>query len=150
MQALRDHDGNGARALEFCILTATRSGEVRGARWSEIDTEAAVWTIPAERMKMKREHRIPLSARALELLAGVPKLAGTDLVFTAPRGGELSDGTLNAVIARMNEGAGKRWIDPKDGRPVVTHGFRSTFRDWAAERTNYPNHVVEMALAHAI
>ena len=101
-------------------------------------------------MKMKTAHRVPLSQRALELLAELPRIAGTDLLFVAPRGGDLSDTTLNAVIKRMNEVDGDRWIDPKNGRGVVQHGFRSTFRDWAAERTNYPNHVVEMALAHAI
>ena len=150
MMALRDQAGTGARALEFGILTAARSGEIRGATWSEIDIDAASWTIPAKRMKMKTAHRVPLSRKALELLAELPRIAGTDLLFVAPRGGDLSDTTLNAVIKRMNDVGGDRWIDPKNGRGVVQHGFRSTFRDWAAERTNYPNHVVEMALAHAI
>ncbi len=152
MAVLRVHGGTGARALEFGILTAARSGEIRGATWSEIDIGAATWTIPAQRMKMKAAHRVPLSQRALDLLTELPRIEGTDLVFVAPRGGELSDTTLNAVIKRMNEedGARDRWIDPKNGRGVVQHGFRSTFRDWAAEQTNYPNHVVEMALAHAI
>lgn len=148
--ALRDETGTGARALEFGILTAARSGEIRGATWSEIDVDVAAWTIPAQRMKMKTAHRVPLSRAAVDLLAELPRVAGTDLLFVAPRGGELSDTTLNAVIKRMNEGNSDRWIDPKNGRGVVQHGFRSTFRDWAAEQTNYPNHVVEMALAHAI
>lgn len=147
MQELRAHTGNGAKALEFGILTATRSGEIRGTTWSEIDLEEALWTIPKERMKMKREHRVPLSTAAVELLRAQLKIPGTDvdlpepkptdLVFPSPRGGVLSDGTLNAVIKRMSV-------------PVVQHGFRSTFRDWAAELTNYPTHVAEMALAHAI
>lgn len=152
MMALRDQAGTGARALEFGILTAARSGEIRGATWGEIDIDAGSWTIPAKRMKMKTAHRVPLSRKAFELLAELPRVAGTDLLFVAPRGGEFSDTTLNAVIKRMNEveGVTDRWIDPKNGRRVVQHGFRSTFRDWAAERTNYPNHVVEMALAHTI
>lgn len=147
MANLRKQSGIGARALEFGILTAARSGEIRGATWGEIDLDAAVWTIPAARMKMEREHRVPLSMAAVELLRALRKVHGTDdelpapraddLVFPAPRGGVLSDGTLNAVIRRM-------------GLQVVQHGFRSTFRDWAAECTNYPNHIAEMALAHSI
>ena len=137
MRDLRAADGMGARALEFAILTAARSGEVRGATWAEIDLDARVWTVPAERMKMGREHRVPLSAAALQVLAALPRSKGADLVFVAPKGGELSDMTLSAVVRRM-------------GVPAVPHGFRSTFRDWAAEQTNYPRDVAEMALAHAI
>ena len=137
MTRLRDAQGMGARALEFGILTAARSGEVRGATWAEVDTEAKVWTIPAERMKAGKEHRVPLSAEAMALLAATPKMAGTEVVFPAPRGGALSDMTLSAVLRRM-------------GVAAVPHGFRSTFRDWASERTNYPRDVAEMALAHAI
>ena len=137
MQALRQQDSTGARALEFAILTATRSGEARGAKWSEIDLEAAVWTIPAERMKAGKEHRVPLSGAAVTLLRHQPVIDENDLVFPAPRGGELSDMTLTAVMRRMKVEA-------------VPHGFRSTFRDWCAERTNYPRDVAEMALAHAI
>ncbi len=137
MARLRDADGMGARALEFVILTAARSGEVRGATWAEIDPDAKVWTVPATRMKAGKEHRVPLSDAALALLQALPKMAGTELVFPAPRGGALSDMTLTAVLRRMQV-------------PAVPHGFRSTFRDWAAERTNYPRDVAEMALAHAI
>lgn len=137
MQRLRAMDGMGARALEFAILTAARSGEVRGARWPEIDLEAGVWTVPAARMKAGREHRVPLSKPALELLRALPRIADNDLVFPAPRGKELSDMTLSAVTRRM-------------GDKAVPHGFRSTFRDWAAERTAYPGEMAEMALAHAI
>ena len=159
MAALRIQGGMGARALEFGILTATRSVEIRGATWGEIDFEAAQWTIPKERMKMKKEHRVPLPDAAVDLLKALPsfvvingKMPAPDaLVFPAPRGGQMSDGTLNAVIDRMNEATEKpRWVDPNDGRPAVQHGFRSTFRDWASERTNYPSDVAEMALAHAI
>jgi integrase len=137
MQRLREAEGMGARALEFVILTAARSGEVRGAVWSEIDLATAVWTIPGDRMKAAREHRVPLSPRAVAVLKALPRMAGTDFVFPAPRGGVLSDMTLTAVLRRMKVAA-------------VPHGFRSTFRDWASERTNYPRDVAEMALAHAI
>ncbi|WP_298159791.1 site-specific integrase [Brevundimonas sp.] len=134
---LRRAEGMGARALEFVILTAARSGEVRGAKWSEIDLIEKVWTVPGDRMKAGKEHRVPLSQPALDLLAALPKIAGTDFVFPAPRGGPLSDMTLTAVLRRMKV-------------PATAHGFRSTFRDWAAERTNYPRDVAEMALAHTI
>jgi integrase len=137
MQRLREAEGMGARALEFVILTAARSGEVRGAVWSEIDLGAGVWTIPGGRMKAGREHRVPLSPDAVAVVKALPRMAGTDLVFPAPRGGTLSDMTLTAVLRRMKVAA-------------VPHGFRSTFRDWASERTNYPRDVAEMALAHAI
>jgi integrase len=135
--ALRTQDTIGAKALEFAILTAARSGEARGARWSEIDLDAALWLVPAERMKAGKPHRVPLSKTALRLLRSLPRLASTDLVFPAPRGGLLSDMTLVAVLRRMQV-------------PAVPHGFRSTFRDWCAERTNFPREVAEMALAHTI
>ena len=137
ISALREQQGMGARALEFAILTAARSGEVRGAAWSEIDLAAATWIIGADRMKAGKEHRVPLSEPALQLLAALPRIAGSDLVFPAPRGGQLSDMTLSAVLRRMKV-------------PAVPHGFRSTFRDWASERTNYPRDMAEMALAHTI
>lgn len=137
MVKLRQAEGMGARALEFTILTAARSGEVRGATWAEIDTAAKVWTVPADRMKAGKEHRVPLSEAALALLEALPRMAGTELVFPSPRGKVLSDMTLSAVLRRLDV-------------PAVPHGFRSTFRDWAAERTNYPRDVAEMALAHAI
>lgn len=137
MQALRQREGLAARALEFSILTAARSGEVRGATWEEIDTKAKVWIIPAERMKAGREHRVPLSDAALHLLKTLSRLADSPLVFPAPRGGQLSDMTLNAVMRRM-------------GVDAVPHGFRSTFRDWVAERTNHPRELAEQALAHTL
>ena len=137
MARLRQIEGMGARALEFAILTAARSGEARGATWPEIDLDAAVWVIPAERMKAKKEHRVPLSKPVLALLKSMPRVAGNDLVFIAPRGGVISDGTMSAALKRLEA-------------PAVPHGFRSTFRDWASERTNYGGDVAEMALAHAI
>jgi integrase len=150
MQQLRRQDGQSARALEFLVLTAVRSGEAREAQWSEIDLEGRVWTIPATRTKAGREHRVPLSDAALELLKALPRKNGSDLVFAAPKGGPLSDMALTQCIRRLNQAAEKPWTDPRSGREVVPHGFRSTFRDWAAERTSYPNEVAEMALAHAI
>lgn len=137
MARLRHVDGMGARALEFAILTATRSGEVRGAVWSEVDLAAGIWTVPAARMKAGKEHKVPLSPEAIALLQKLPRFEGSDYLFCAPRGGALSDMTLSAVLRRMEVDA-------------VPHGFRSTFRDWASERTAYPSHVAEMALAHAI
>ncbi len=137
IQDLRKRDGIAAKALEFLILTAVRSGEVRGALWSEIDMTGRVWTIPPDRMKASKEHRVPLSDEAVRLLSALPRFAGNNLVFPSPRGLVMSDMTLTAVMRRMD-------------RKEVPHGFRSTFRDWAAERTNYPREVAEMALAHAI
>lgn len=134
---LRKRDGMAAMALEFLILTAARSGEVRGAVWDEIDLDAKLWTIPAERMKARKEHRVPLNTRALEILKSLPRIAGCKFVFPSPTGKQLSDMTISAVIRRMAVDA-------------VPHGFRSTFRDWASERTAYPNDVAEMALAHTI
>lgn len=137
MVSLRGVSGNGARALEFAILTASRSGEVRGATWSEIDLKAGVWTIPEGRMKAGKEHRIPLSQPAIDLLNGLAQGEGADLVFPAPRGGMLSDMTLTAVLRRM-------------AVAVTAHGFRSTFRDWAGETTAHPREVIEHALAHQL
>jgi integrase len=137
MIELSKRDGIAARALAFVILTAARSGEVRGMTWSEVDEPSGTWVIPAERMKARKEHRIPLPTAARDLLENLPRIEGSDFVFSAPRGGKLSDMALTAVMRRMN-------------RTEVPHGFRSTFRDWAAERTNYPRDLAEMALAHAI
>ncbi|PLC06078.1 integrase [Variovorax sp. RO1] len=137
MTRLRQAEGVGARALEFTILTAARSGEVRGATWGEFDLDGALWVVPAERMKAKKEHRVPLSDRAVELLRAQLEISHSDFAFPAPKGGMLSDMTLTAVLRRMEVDA-------------VPHGFRSTFRDWCAEQTQYPNEVAEMALAHAV
>ena len=137
VQDLRQRDGFAARALEFVILTAARSGEVRGMTWNELDLDAGVWSVPAERMKAGKEHRVPLSDQAKTLLQALPKIKDVPLVFPAPRGGVLSDMTLTAVTRRMKV-------------PAVPHGFRSTFRDWAAERTNYPRDMAEQALAHTL
>ena len=124
--------------FEFVVLTAARSGEVRLATWDEMDLDAGVWTIPAARMKAKRDHRVPLSERALAILHDVQRLSdGAGLVFRSLRGKPLSDMTLSKLIKEL-------------GIAAVPHGFRSSFRDWAAEQTNTPREVVEAALAHTV
>ena len=126
------------RAFGFLVLTAARSGEVRLATWDEMDLDAGVWAIPAARMKAKRDHRVPLSGRALAILHDVQKLSdGTGLVFRSLRGKPLSTVTLPRLTKEL-------------GIAAVPHGFRSSFRDWAAERTSTPREVVEAALAHTV
>lgn len=152
--ALQKLEGFGARALELAALTATRSQEVRGARWEEFDLDAAMWIIPASRMKMDREHRVPLSSRAIESLASLHRIDGTHFVFPSARGGQLSDNTLSAAMKRMHatdlENGGAGYLDRVSKRPAVPHGLRSTFRDWVAEKTDYPGDMAEIALAHRI
>jgi len=147
MSALRAREGVSARAVEFAILTACRSGEVRGAKWTEFDTAGKVWTIPAERMKAKREHEVPLSDVALALLEFMPKVG--EIVFAGTKKQILSDMSLTAVIRRMNGDDKPVWADA-NGEGVTVHGFRSSFRMWAAETTNYPREVAEHALAHQL
>lgn len=139
MAELRKREGMAARALEFLMLTAARSGEVRGATWTEFDLDAKVWTVPASRMKAEKEHRVPLTAHTIKLLNALPRQAEDEspFVFFAPRGGKLSDMALTAVMRRMNADA-------------VPHGMRSTFRDWVAECTDYPRDLAEHALAHTL
>lgn len=152
--ALRERDGIGSRALEFAALTAARSQEVRGARWDEIDLDAAMWIVPAERMKMDREHRVPLTADAVALLKALPRFADNPLLFPAPRGGEMSDMTLSATMKRLHAAdvakGGKGFVDRVNKRPAVPHGLRSTFRDWVAEETHFPGDMAEVALAHKV
>lgn len=139
MTALRKQPGIASKALELSILTAARSGEIRGAVWSEFDLDKAMWIVPAERMKAGNEHRVPLSQEALKLLRELDRKDGTDLVFPGARAGRpLSDMSLTAVLRRMKRD------------DITVHGFRSTFRDWAAETTNYPREMAEMALAHTV
>ena len=135
MSNLRERDGISARALEFAILTAARSGEVRGATWDEINLDAKIWTIPAERMKAGKPHVVPLSAPAVNILKEIPVLEGCPYVFPSPRGKMLSDMALNQITRRMKVNA-------------VPHGFRSTFKDWARTSTSYADEVSELALAH--
>ncbi|MDQ7954779.1 MAG: integrase arm-type DNA-binding domain-containing protein [Pseudomonadota bacterium] len=137
MGDLRQRSGVAAQALEFVILTAARSGEVRGAPWSEFDLDARVWTIPAERMKAGREHRVPLSDAAMKVLESMPQGKPESLVFPGSKDKALSDMSLTAVMRRMAVDA-------------VPHGFRSTFRDWVGDRTDFPRDLLEMALAHVI
>lgn len=151
---VRSRDGTAARALELLTLTACRSGEVRGARWDEIDFQSGIWTIPADRMKASREHRVPLSKPAIDLLDALPRMADCDLVFPSARNGMMSDMSISAVMRRIQAGeekAGKSgFIDQRTKRPAVPHGLRSSFRDWAAERTDYPREMAELALAHSV
>jgi len=137
IEQLRQQDGIAAKCLEFTILTAARTGETIGATWDEIDLDAKTWTIPAVRMKAEREHRVPLSAHTLNILNEMAAVRLNDYVFPGNRKG-LSNMAMLAVLKRM------------DRAEITVHGFRSTFRDWAAESTAYPGEVVEMALAHAI
>jgi integrase len=139
LQKLPTVEGIGAKALEFTILTAVRSGEARGATWQEMDLDAKVWTIPAVRMKSGKEHRVPLSDRALAIVKDMKAIAINDLVFPGQRDKRpLSDMTLAKAL--KSAGAGE----------FTVHGFRSTFRDWAAEETNFQREVAEAALAHAV
>jgi integrase len=138
---LRTQNGRAARAVEFAILTAARSSEVRGARWGEIDLVGKTWTIPAERMKAGKEHRVPLSDRAIEILQEleVVRDGKAGIVFPGGReGGALSD----VALSKAAKAAGSD--------DITVHGFRSTFRDWCAEATNYPRELAEKALAHTL
>jgi integrase len=138
---LREQDGIAARALEFTILTAARTGETIGARCTEIDLLDKTWTIPAARMKAGREHRVPLSARALAILEEMQAHRHRDEGFVFPGGKPgkpLSNMAFLMLLRRMDRG------------DLTAHGFRSSFRDWVAERTNFPSEVAEMALAHAV
>ena len=149
MSALRLREGVSARAVEFAILTACRSGEVRGARWAEFDIGGKLWTIPAARMKAKREHQIPLSDPAVALLASIRKGREEDIVFAGTKGQPLSDMALTAMIRRMNGDDNPIWVDANGDR-ITVHGFRSSFRMWAAEATDFPREVAEHALAHQL
>ena len=136
---LRSREGLAARALELCILTATRTAETTGARWSEFDLEESIWTIPAERMKGGRTHIIPLSAPALAIVKASPRYEGSPFVFPGLTGRQhLSNMGMAMLLRRMG----------KDS--ITVHGFRSAFRDWASEATQFPTEVAEMALAHTI
>jgi integrase len=138
MAELRKHEGVAARALEFLILTAARTGEVIGAKWDEVDLAERLWTVPPERMKAHRPHTVTLPISALELLKNLPRDRDGFVFIGSKPGTGLSDTSLNRLLKRMGQ----------DG--LTVHGFRSSFRDWAAEQTNFPREVCEMALAHAI
>lgn len=139
MRALRAEEGIAAVALQFLILTASRTGEIIGVRWSEIDLANGTWIVPADRMKAGREHRVPLSAPAIAILQRMREIHNGQLVFPGRFGDQpLSGMALLQLLKRMGRG------------DLTVHGLRSSFRDWAAERTNYPREVAEMALAHAV
>jgi integrase len=139
MADLRAREGSAESALELCILTAARTGEVFGARWKEFDLDRGIWTAPKERMKSRREHRVPLSTRALEILKTMYESRSSDFVFPGHKPGRpLSSMALVMVLRRMKV------------ENATVHGFRSTFRDWAAECTDFPNEVCEAALAHVV
>ena len=140
MAKLRERPAVAARALEFTILTAARSGEARGMTWGEVDLENKLWTVPAGRMKAQAEHQVPLSDAAMAILHAMHEdnLKPTDFVFPAPRGGSLSDMALSQLLKRM------------EYSHITVHGFRSTFRDWAGEKTQFGREEVEMALAHTV
>jgi len=135
MVELHKRDGMAARALEFIVYTAARSGEVRLATWDEIDLDNKLWTVPGERAKTGKAHKVPLSSDAMKLLKALPKMKGSNYVFPNSKGGPLSDMSISAVCRRMKVEA-------------VPHGFRSSFKDWARSRTRYADEVSELALAH--
>jgi integrase len=138
MAELRQRDNISAKALEFTILTAARTGETIGSTWAEVDLDAKVWTVPAARMKAQKEHRVPLSDRAVEILRDLPRVKGERHVFP---GSKAAVGLSNMSLLELLRGM----------RPGLTvHGFRSTFKDWCSESTNHPNIVSEAALAHTI
>ena len=133
---LRNHDSISARALEFLVLNANRTGEILGAVWSEIDSD--VWIIPAERMKAGKEHRIALSSRSMVILEEMAAIRQSDYIFAGSRLAKgLGIGTMRRLLLAL-------------GHACTVHGFRSTFRDWAAEKSNHPHEICEMALAHTI
>jgi integrase len=143
MSKLRLNQSISAKALEFLILTAVRSGSVRMAEWSEFDLDKKLWIIPAEHTKARQEHRVPLQPQAIKLLKSLPVMAGTDIVFASTTGKSLSDMALSQLMRGMRQ-RGELTVD------AVPHGFRSTFRDWAAEQTNYPDEMRKIASGHAV
>ncbi len=160
MTTLVESESIGRLALQFLILTAARSGEVRGARWAEVDVDAAVWTVPAERMKAGKQHLVPLSAPALTILERMREVASDDLIFPGITGRALSgEDTGKGRPGALTRTAGKRPMSDMTltkvlrtagGGDATVHGMRSTFRDWAAEQTAFPGEIVEAALAHSI
>ena len=143
MVQLRKNKSISAKALQFLILTAVRSGSVRNADWSEIDLDNKLWVIPAAHTKTKQEHRVPLSAQAITLLDSLPKLAGNRKIFPSIKGGVLSDMALSQLMRGMKER--KEFIGD-----AVPHGFRSTFRDWSAEQTSFPDEIRKAASGHTV
>jgi len=143
MEQLRKNSSISAKALKFLILTAVRSGSVRQAEWSEIDFDKAPWVIPAEHTKARQEHRVPLQAQAINLLKSLPVIAGSDIIFPSPKGKPLSDMAFSQLMRGMRERC-------ELAVEAVPHGFRSTFRDWAAEQTAYPDEIRKAASGHTV
>ena len=143
MSKLRQNESISAKALEFLILTAVRSGSVRMAEWSEFDLDRKLWVIPPEHTKARQEHRVPLQPQAIKLLESLPVMAATNIVFTSPTGKALSDMALSQLMRGMRE---REELTVE----AVPHGFRSTFRDWAAEQTNYPDEMRKIASGHTV
>ncbi len=143
MSKLRQNNSISAKALEFLILTAVRSGSVRQAEWTEIDLSKKLWVIPAEHTKARQEHRVPLPPQAIQLLKSLPIIAGSPFVFPSPTGKALSDMALSQLMRGMRE-RGELTVD------AVPHGFRSTFRDWAADQTAYPDEIRKVASGHTV
>ena len=147
MTALQKREGMAARCLELAILTAARSGEVRGALWSEFDLDAKLWIIPKQRMKKRREHTVPLSTQTIAFLQRMREKSDSELVFPSPmKGGILSDMSMTKILRNM----GVQVMVGGEARAVTQHGFRSTFRDWAADCTNFDRTTCEHALAHGL
>ena len=139
MASLRQQEGLAARALEFLILTAARTGEIIGARWEEVDVDERLWTIPADRMKAGKEHRVPLSERAVAIIKELTESRTGEFIFPGRKtGNPMSNMAMLKLLQRMGQA------------DLTAHGFRSTFRDWAAEQTSFPHEVAEMALAHTV
>lgn len=139
MKQLRNQEGIAARAFEFIVLTVARTGEAIGAKWTEVDFTKEIWSVPAERMKAGRPHKVPLTAASLGVLQAMHEIRLSDFIFPGTRENQpLSNMSCLAVLERMER------------EDLTVHGFRSTFRDWTAERTNFPREVVEAALAHVI
>jgi integrase len=158
-QALQARDGMGAAALAFQALTATRSGAIRFATWDEIDLQTGIWTIQPGRQSSKipagdTAKRIPLTDSMVALLESLPRLAGSNLVFWAPRGGALSDATMGKVMRMVHEAdlksGGRGYVDAKTGEQAVPHGMRSAYRTWVAERTAFDGDLAEVALFHKV
>jgi integrase len=143
MFKLRTNPSISAKALEFLVLTAVRSGSVRQAEWSEIDFDKALWVIPAEHTKARQEHRVPLQPQAIALLKSLPVMAGSNIIFPSPKGKALSDMAFSQLMRGMRE-RGELTVE------AVPHGFRSTFRDWAAEQTAYPDEIRKAASGHTV
>ena len=143
MLKLRTNPSLSAKALEFLILTAVRSGSVRQSEWAEVDLGKALWIIPAEHTKARQEHRVPLQPQAINLLKSLPKLAGSNLIFPSRTGKALSDMAFSQLMRGMRE-RGELTVE------AVPHGFRSTFRDWAAEQTAYPDEIRKAASGHTV